>query len=565
MRFKGSIWCVVLGLLLLSNSSARAVQYAYRVSFTDKNNTTYTFSDPLAYLSQRALDRRAVQGIAIDSTDLPVSDIYIQNVLTATSGILHVRSRWFNHIVILVDDPADVSSLSSLPYVSEVKQVGYYSTSLHFRQAEESANDKFKAEMAVPSFSSLAKTTGSAAFYGATWPQTTMVNGDYLHDNGYMGQGKLIAVLDEGFLDVPNNVDGFDSLLSSGRLLAKHDFVRDTDFVYHHGNHGTNSLSSMAGYWPGTYVGSAPLASYLLFITEDQTEQPIEMDNLLAASEKADSFGADVINISLGYNTFPGLPGNDFTHADLDGKTTLAAKAANMATSKGILFVASVGNEGLTGWGFLLTPGDADSALSIGGVKPDETYWQPSSPGPNSSGRIKPDVVVTAGPSQVLSGGNPVGINGTSYATPQVAGWAACLLQSKPGATPHMLRAAIDSSAHLHANPTPEMGYGIPNFHIAADILNVKVIPQLTNGWANVMPNPFSDKLSLWTTLTISDNISYSITDISGRVWLSASQKVDSGTTETKIVLPTDVPSGMYFIRVVSSAKEATLKLVKSN
>jgi hypothetical protein len=146
-----------------------------------------------------------------------------------------------------------------------------------------------------------------------------------------------------------------------------------------------------------------------------------------------------------------------------------------------------------------------------------------------------------------------------------MAGWAACLLQSKPGATPHMLRAAIDSSAHLHANPTPEMGYGIPNFHIAADILNVKALPPVTNGWATVTPNPFSDKLSLWTTLTISDNVSYSMTDVSGKVLLSASQKVDSGTAETKIVLPAHIPAGMYFIRVISGDKEATLKVIKNN
>ena len=94
-------------------------------------------------------------------------------------------------------------------------------------------------------------------------------------------------------------------------------------------------------------------------------DMPFEMDNMLAATERADSIGADVISSSLGYNTFVS-PFTSLVYADIDGKSTIAARAANMATQKGILFVTSAGNEGGGGWNYVLTPGDADSAATVG-------------------------------------------------------------------------------------------------------------------------------------------------------------------------------------------------------
>jgi hypothetical protein len=68
------------------------------------------------------------------------------------------------------------------------------------------------------------KTTGSSAYYGTAYDQTKLVNGDYLHDRGYKGKGKLIAVMDEGFAGV-NTGPVFDSLMKSGRLADTRNFV----------------------------------------------------------------------------------------------------------------------------------------------------------------------------------------------------------------------------------------------------------------------------------------------------------------------------------------------------
>ena len=51
--------------------------YKYRVSLTDKQATEYSLDKPEQYLSRKALDRRARQGLKVDSTDLPVCRTYV--------------------------------------------------------------------------------------------------------------------------------------------------------------------------------------------------------------------------------------------------------------------------------------------------------------------------------------------------------------------------------------------------------------------------------------------------------------------------------------------------------
>ena len=57
----------------------------YWVQFTDKGNNPYSLSNPSAYLSNRAIQRRLNQNIPIDSLDLPVTPMYVQGV-AATGG-----------------------------------------------------------------------------------------------------------------------------------------------------------------------------------------------------------------------------------------------------------------------------------------------------------------------------------------------------------------------------------------------------------------------------------------------------------------------------------------------
>jgi serine protease AprX len=138
--------------------------------------------------------------------------------------------------------------------------------------------------------------------------------------------------------------------------------------VYVRNSHGTNCLGLIAGELPGTYVGTAPHATFHLCITEDvATEYPIEEANWLAAAEYADSVGVDVISSSLGYNTFD-RPAVSHTYADLNGRTAIGSLAALGAARAGMIVVNSAGNDGNNAWHYIGVPADADSIISVGAV-----------------------------------------------------------------------------------------------------------------------------------------------------------------------------------------------------
>ena len=563
MRY-AALWLITF--LLLPYSPLQAQQYAFAVSFTNKNGTGGTISNPSTYLSQRAINRRTHQNIAIDSSDLPVSQIYIDSILHLTGGIYHNKSKWLNFCVILLSDSTQILNLQNKSFIRDIKYIAYYGTYLHHKTMPVNGHSQAYNS---PNYHAAQKTSGSAAYYGATYSETVFVNGDCLHDMGYKGDGKLIAVLDAGFLGADSH-PGFDSIFQTGRVLETYNFALDTTYVYSYDSHGTSCLSTMAGNNPGVFVGSAPNASYALYITEDAPEQPIKMYNLVAGTERADSLGADVISCSLGYDIFDSpWPYTYFTYnPDFDGKSTVPCKGVNAATSKGILFVTSAGNDGASPWYYILTPGDADSALTIGATDLSKIPYSATGHGPNFAGQIKPDVCANGVSANVFyQGGVYSSGTGTSFATPQIAGWAACLWQFAGNVSPYRIRAAIDSSADHHANPDSQVGYGIPNFCSAIQLLNVKDTPKnpLGSEWIKAGPNPFSGNiLLLHAYLNLEEDVQISICDAAGKTILQQSLHLYSGyNSPITVNMPNALPIGMYLLKATSAVGTTFIKLVK--
>jgi subtilisin family serine protease len=367
-------------------------------------------------------------------------------------------------------------------------------------------------------------------------------------------------VIDEGFRHVDTN-PAFDSMRNNGRLVDVRNFVYANSDVYNNSAHGTSSFSTMAGYAPGTYVGAAPEASYALYVTEyPPEEQEIELENMLAATERADSIGADIVTESLGYNLFTNPVYYPFVYADIDGRSSIAAQAANIATAKGMIFIASAGNEGGGGWNYILTPGDADSALTVGSVNEFKAPAGNSGYGPNSSYRRKPDVCMVGNAAAVLSSGvNAVFINGTSFATPQLAGWAACLWQSTPSANSYRIRKAIVESAHMYQTPDDHSGYGVPDFQRAREILNID--GPASDDILLIGPNPFSSAINL-KLVADSGEMELALTAIDGRPVLTDTRTVNKGLHEISLSTA-NVPAGVYFLRTTNGSKRSITRMVK--
>ena len=336
------------------------------------------------------------------------------------------------------------------------------------------------------------------------------------------------------------------------RIIDKYDFVsKDADPIPG-GDHGSYVLSTMAGNEPGLYIGAAPHAQYALYRTEDNnSEQFIEMDNMVAALERADSVGADIATMSLGYNEFYTPSYYLFPKSLLDGTSTLAAKALNKASSKGMITVAASGNEGGNNWDFLLTPGDADSALTVGTVDSFKNDGPASSPGPNYKGRIKPDVCMLGTPAALLYiRGNVLYAIGTSFAAPQLAAYTACVMQAAPNASLFAIKEAIRKSAHRYALPTNKQGYGVPDFAKALSILGI-VLPPVKEypSQIQITPNPCTDFIKITLPTDLNAAVPFELFSSNGALVYKGTLYFNQ-TNQASINLPDSITRGVYILSV---------------
>jgi hypothetical protein len=400
--------------------------------------------------------------------------------------------------------------------------------------------------------------------YGAAYNQIHMINGDALHDLGYNGSGKIIAVLDAGFMNA-DAIDAFDSLWDNGRILGVRDFVNPLNpdiFGSHY--HGTMVLSTMGANWAGNLVGTAPGASYWLIRTEDgDSEYLIEELNWVSGAELADSVGADIINSSLGYTEFDNILQNH-TYEDMDGNTTPVTNGADMAASKGLVVVNSAGNSGSSQWQYIGAPADGDSVFSIGAVDEMGNYAGFSSTGPTYDGRIKPNVVAQGQGSAIIdpwTGAVSYG-SGTSFSSPITAGMVACLWQANPDKRNTELMTAIQMSGSQANEPDNYLGFGIPDYLFANNLLTVVDKNKKPDISIGIFPNPFAEVINIRIdNLFKGTVIHYIISDITGKVLLQGESGNEAN--DLQIVTASRLSKGFYFLTVTLGEVQETLKIVK--
>ena len=416
----------------------------YRISFKDKQATTYTLEHPEQYLSPKALERRRRQGIAIDSTDLPVCDRYVEAI--GREGLKVVaKGKWENFVTVACNDTLWVTRIAALPFVERIERVWMATKQMdvtvyreHLRNEPKRYND---------------------SHYGPAYDQIALSQGHKLHEAGFRGQGMTVAVIDAGFQNL-DSIAVHDNL----RILGMHDFVHPHSDLYRESAHGLSVLSCIGAHRPGVMVGTAPEASFWLFRSEDeQSEHLVEQDYWCEAVEYADSVGVDVLNTSLGYYSFDD-PTKNYQLRHLDGHYALMSRQASRIADKGMVLVCSAGNSGSGSWKKITPPADADWVLTVGAVSKEGVLAGFSSVGPTADGRIKPDVVAVGWNTDVIRpDGNQGLANGTSFAAPIMCGMVTCLWQACPQLTAKQLIELERRSGDRAEYPDNIYGYGVPD------------------------------------------------------------------------------------------------------
>lgn len=463
----------ILGLLSLNVQAKPDRIYKFWVEFKDKSGSKYSILKPWDFLSDRALQRRSKANYAVTIDDLPVSQVYTS--ILADSGVrVSLTSKWMNAVLIQTTDSLKAVNIGKLYFVKKVTLMGIWGKT---RGATAGVFDEFVADLASEKIS-LRNKPSSEEYnfgYGKAWNQTRMLGVQKMHDLGFKGLGVWIAVLDAGFYRA-DQMEVFDSLFLQKRVIATRDFVDFDGNVYNDDDHGTQVLSCMAANAPGVIVGTAPLASYVLIRTEDPgSEFPVEEAQWIAGAEFADSIGVDVLNSSLGYTTFD-FPAVSHKYSDLNGHTLMITRAANMAWDRGIIVVNSAGNEGGDEWNYIGAPADAAGVIAVAAVDFDGKRAYFSSQGPTYDKRMKPDLAALGQRAAVATtNGYVVGSNGTSFASPILAGAIACFVQSAQSLSPTLVREMIYMSADNYIQRDSFTGMGIPDFAAAMEMLNVKM------------------------------------------------------------------------------------------
>lgn len=274
---------------------------------------------------------------------------------------------------------------------------------------------------------------------------------------GFDGTGVLVGHLDTG-------VDGGHPALK-GAIADFAEFDMAGDMVpgaqaHDSGDHGTHTAGTIVGRpGPKGSFGVAPGAKIAsgLVIEGGQV-----IDRILSGMDWIIESGCRILSMSLG----------------LRGFTPAFEQIIDALRNAGVLPIIAVGNEGpMTS----RSPGNYDTVLSVGAM--DDTGhvadFSSSQKFNRQADPLVPDLVAPGvGVVSCIPGGGFAEMDGSSMATPHVAGLAAVLLQAMPGATVAQLEQAIIGSCRRpNSMPAGRANRGVPDAARAFKLLTGTEVP----------------------------------------------------------------------------------------
>ena len=306
-----------------------------------------------------------------------------------------------------------------------------------------------------------------------------IIESHWAHENGYLGKGVGVAVVDTGIALHKDFIEG------GNRVIGFADFINHKTDPYDDNGHGTHVAGIIGGNGfssKGKYIGIAPQCNFIGVKVLDQRGDGNISDVLAGLQWIIDNrkkYNIRIVNISVGTTSKDNLDEN-----------SLLVQGVNAVWDYGIVVVVAAGNNG-PGPMSISTPGISRKVITVGssddniavevfGSNRSKDY---SGRGPTPFCIKKPDIVapgsniiscnISRYTTQVKSEGvrfssseSPMMYtikSGTSMATPVVAGAIAVLISAHPQLSNREVKLRLRDCAVDLGQHWEKQGWGLLN------------------------------------------------------------------------------------------------------
>ena len=429
------------------------------------------------------------------------------------------------------------------------------------------------------------ETAKAASDSRETTPNITQVNAEQVWALGYTGAGVVVAVVDSGVNY--DHLDLADHLWDGGPEFPHHgyDIVNGDDDPMDDKGHGTHVAGIVCGDGTsGSQTGVAPDAT-LMCVKTTAADGFGGAVNIAGGMEWAVEHGCDLINLSQG------MAGAGIVDKEIFRRTCESILDA------GIVALVCAGNEGYSILQMayplpnnvrvpascpppyldpdqMANPGPLSCVVAVGAVNYNDVAADFTSQGPVTwqdtefgdyaynpgIGLIRPDVCAPGVNIKSLDYQNTSGYtyyDGTSQATPCVAGIVALMLQKNPELTPAQICQILEeTSVKLTPNKSNVTGVGRVDALAAVNAVPAwDKVNESTVTKALVYPNPSTG----FVTVHTQGLQRVEIVDITGKKLISVPAIHDELHLDIRQLV-----AGIYFVTTVTEQGNSTQKLIKN-
>ena len=414
-----------------------------------------------------------------------------------------------------------------------------------------------------------------------TTPNITKVKADQVWELGYTGAGVVVAVVDSGVNY--NHLDLADHLWDGGEEFPHHgyDIVNNDNDPMDDKGHGTHCAGTVLGDGTaGSLTGMAPEAT-LMCVKSIRGDGFGGAVNIAGGMEWSVEHGCDLISMSLG------MVGAGVADKEILRRTCEAILDA------GIVALVCAGNEGMNILQMMYpipnnvrvpascpppyldpdqmaNPGPLSCVVAVGAVNYNDVAADFTSQGPVTwqdtefgdyaynpgIGLIRPDVCAPGVGIKSLDYENTSGytnMDGTSQATPCVAGIVALMLSKNPELTPAQICQILEETS-VKLTPTKSNITGVGRVDALAAVNAVPAwdgIAEQNDNQVFVFPNPSKDVF----TVQCEGMTRIEVFSVDGRLVKS----VEAKGSQCHIV---GLTSGIYIVHVASENGIAIQRMV---